>query len=63
MLCHQKKQHIKQAFRRNGYSSIFLTTTFLNINALSLTLNGFPLAVVTPFRTTSRVLMYGYFST
>ena len=43
--------------------SVDTTATSLNMNGLSLSLRGLPLAVVTFFRMTSRVLMYGYFST
>lgn len=45
--------------------SPFAETTFTSLNrkGLSLSRKGFPLAVVTFFRMTSLVLIYGYFST
>ena len=39
-----------------------ITFTSLNMKVLLLTRKGLPLAVVTFFRMTSRVLTYGYFS-
>ena len=39
-----------------------ITSTSLNMNGLSLSLRGLPLAVVTFFRTTFSVLMFEYFS-
>ena len=48
---------------RGHFPPWVFTTTFLNMNGLSLTLSGLPLAIFTSFRTTSRVLTYGYSST